>query len=65
MDMSSIVVNVSPDKVLEAVSDLTRHANWAVANISIIAEQESPPADATPIQQVKQAANWTGLPSLV
>ena len=55
--MSSIAVNVSPDKVSEAVSDLTRHANWAVANISIIAEQESPPAEATPIQRVKQAAN--------
>ena len=63
--MSSIVINTPPDKVLEAVSDLTRHANWAVANISIIAEQESPPAEATPIHRVKQAANWTGLPSLV
>ncbi len=61
--MSSIVIK--PHKVLEAVSDLTRHANWAVADISIIAEQESPPAEATPIHQVKQAANWTGLPSLV
>ena len=63
--MSSIVINAPPDKVLEAISDLARHANWAVANISIIAEQESPPAEATPIHRVKQAANWTGLPSLV
>ena len=63
--MSSIVINAPPDKVLEAISDLTRHANWAVANISIIAEQESPPAEATPIHRVKQAANWTRLPSLV
>ena len=53
--MSSIVIK--PHKVLEAVSDLTRHANWAVADISIIAEQKSPPAEATPIHQVKQAAN--------
>ena len=63
--MSSIVIKPPPDKVLEAASDLTRHANWVVADISIIAEQESPPAEATPIHRVKQAANWTGLPSLV
>ena len=63
--MSSIVINAPPDKVLEAISDLTRHVNWAVANISIIAEQENPPAEATPIHRVKQAANWTALPSLV
>ena len=37
--MSSIVIK--PHKVLEAVSDLTRHANWAVADISIIAEQKA------------------------
>ena len=63
--MSSIVINAPPDKVFEAVSDLTPHANWAAADISIIAEQEGPPAEATPIHRVKQAANWTGLPSLV
>ena len=63
--MSSIVIKPPPDKVLEAVSDLTRHANGAVADISIVAEQESLPAEATPMHRVKQAANWTGLPSLV
>lgn len=49
--MSSIVINAPPDKVFEAVSDLTRHANWAAADISIIAEQEGPPAEATPIHR--------------
>ncbi len=36
--MSSIVINAPPDKVFKAVSDLNRHANWAAADISIIAE---------------------------
>ena len=40
--MTSIVINAPPDKVFKAVSDLTRNANRAAANISIIAEQEGP-----------------------
>ena len=38
--MSSIVINAPPDKVFEAMSDLTRHADWAVHNIVITGDQE-------------------------
>ncbi len=42
--MSSIVINAPPDKVFEAMCDLTRHANWAKHVIVIEAQQEGPPA---------------------
>ena len=42
--MTSIVINAPPDKVFEAISDLTRHAKWAKHQIQIEAQQEGPPA---------------------
>mgnify|MGYP001162455245 CR=1 FL=1 len=40
--MGKTTVNAPIDKVFEAVSDLTRHANWAAHPISITAETERP-----------------------
>ena len=42
--MPSIVINAPPDKVFEAMCDLTRHAKWAKHSIMIEAQQEGPPA---------------------
>ncbi len=42
--MPSIVINALPDKVFEAMSDLTRHAKWAKHQIVIEGQQEGPPA---------------------
>ena len=41
--MPSIVINAPPDKVFEAMCDLTRHAKWAPDNITIEAGQEGLP----------------------
>jgi uncharacterized protein YndB with AHSA1/START domain len=40
--MGKTTVNAPIDKVFEAVSDLTRHADWAAHAISITAETEGP-----------------------
>ena len=37
--MPSIVIKAPPDKVFEAMSDLTRHASWAKHDIVITGEQ--------------------------
>ena len=42
--MGTITVNAPVEKVFEAICDLTRHANWAAADIAITAEQEGSPA---------------------
>ncbi len=42
--MGTVTVNAPVDKVFEAISDLTRHASWAAADIVITADQEGPPA---------------------
>ncbi len=42
--MGTITVNAPVEKVFEAISDLTRHASWAAADIVITADQEGPPA---------------------
>ena len=42
--MGTVMVNAPVEKVFEAISDLTRHANWAAADIMITADQEGPPA---------------------
>ena len=41
--MPSIVINAPPDKVFEAMSDLTRHTNWAKHDIVITGDQEGSP----------------------
>ena len=42
--MGTVTVNAPVDKVFEAICDLTRHADWAAADIVITADQEGPPA---------------------
>ena len=42
--MGTVTVNAPVEKVFEAISDLTRHASWAAADIAITADQEGPPA---------------------
>ena len=42
--MGTVTVNAPVEKVFEAICDLTRHANWAAADIAITADQEGPPA---------------------
>ena len=42
--MPSIVIKAPPDKVFEAMSDLTRHASWAKHDIVITGDQEGSPA---------------------
>ena len=42
--MPSVFIQAPPDKVFDAISDLTRHVKWAQHNIAIEAGQEGPPA---------------------
>ena len=42
--MPSVFIQAPPDKVFEAMSDLTRHVKWAQHEIVIEAGQEGPPA---------------------
>ncbi len=42
--MGTVTVNAPVEKVFEAICDLTRHANWAAADIAITADQEGLPA---------------------
>jgi len=42
--MGTVTVDAPVEKVFEAISDLTRHASWAAADIAITADQEGPPA---------------------
>ena len=42
--MGSVTVNAPVDKVFEAVSDISRHAQWAVHDIVITGDQEGPAA---------------------
>ena len=42
--MPSIIIKAPPDKVFEAMSDLTRHASWAKHDIVITGDQEGSPA---------------------
>lgn len=51
--MGSTVVNAPPDKVFEAVSDLTRPANWAAHEIVITGDQEGPVAVGHTFSSVK------------
>ena len=58
--MPSIVIKAPPDKVFEAMSDLTRHASWAKHDIVITGDQEGSPAVEIPIHLAKLAASRTG-----
>jgi uncharacterized protein YndB with AHSA1/START domain len=42
--MPSIIIKAPPDKVFEAMSDLTRHASWAKHDIVITGDEEGSPA---------------------
>jgi len=42
--MPSIVIKAPPDKVFEAMSDLTRHASWAKHDTVITGDQKGSPA---------------------
>ena len=42
--MGTVTVNAAVEKVFDAICDLTRHADWAAADIVITADQEGPPA---------------------
>ena len=42
--MPRIVIQAPPDKVFEAMCDLTRHAKWAPHDLEIVAGQEGTPA---------------------
>ena len=42
--MGTVTINTPVEKVFEAICELTRHANWAAADIEIKADQEGSPA---------------------
>ena len=42
--MPQVVIQAPPDKVFEAMCDLTRHAKWAPHDLEIVAGQEGTPA---------------------
>ncbi len=41
--MPKVFINASPDKVFEAMSDLTRHAKWGVHELKIEPVEDGPP----------------------
>ncbi len=55
--MGTVTVNAPVEKVFEAICDLTRHADWAAADIVITADQEGLPAVGHTYSSGKEGGN--------